>query len=73
VVVTHFGGTVEMTVSDDGEGIRPEQVSDGRSLGIVGMRERVRSLGGLLEIEGRRGGGTSVRVSIPCPAEVAAR
>ncbi len=73
VVVTHFAGTVEMTVSDDGEGIRPEQASDGRSLGIVGMRERVRSLGGRLEITGRKGRGTSVRVSIPCAAEVAAR
>lgn len=73
VVVTHFAGAVEMTVSDDGEGIRPEQVSDGRSLGIVGMRERVRSLGGRLEITGREGRGTSVRVSIPSAAEVAAR
>jgi signal transduction histidine kinase len=73
VVLTNFGGRVEMEVTDDGRGIRPEQVSNGRSLGIVGMRERVRSLGGLLAIEGRRGGGTSVRVSIPCPVEVAAR
>lgn len=73
VVLTSFGGKVEMTVTDDGQGIRPEQVSNGRSLGIVGMRERVRSLGGRLEINGRRGRGTSVRVSIPCPVEVAAR
>jgi signal transduction histidine kinase len=72
VRLSDFEGRVEMTVSDDGEGIRPEQVSDRRSLGLVGMRERVRSLGGRLEITGRRGRGTTVRVSIPCPVEVAA-
>jgi signal transduction histidine kinase len=68
VLVTNFEGKVEMTVTDDGEGIRPEQVSDRRSLGILGMRERVRALGGRLEINGRKGRGTSMRVSIPCPA-----
>jgi signal transduction histidine kinase len=66
VVLTNFGGTVEMTVADVGEGIAPSQVSDGRSLGIVGMRERVRSLGGRLDIVGNPGRGTTVRVSIPC-------
>jgi len=69
VVLTHFGETVEMTVTDDGRGIRAEEVSDGRSLGIVGMRERVRSLGGQLDIAGRRGRGTCVRVSLPWAAE----
>jgi signal transduction histidine kinase len=68
VVVTNFEGKVEMTVTDDGTGIRPEQVSDRRSLGILGMRERARSLGGRLEVSGRKGRGTSVRVTIPCAA-----
>jgi signal transduction histidine kinase len=65
VVLRSSAGTVDMTVADDGKGIGPEQVSDGRSLGIVGMRERVHSLGGQLEISGRPGGGTTVHVSIP--------
>ncbi len=69
VVLRNFAGTVEMTVSDDGRGITLEQVSEGRSLGIVGMRERVRSLGGQLEITGRQGRGTVVRMSIPCREE----
>jgi signal transduction histidine kinase len=50
-------------------GIRPDQVSAGRSLGIVGMRERVRSLGGSIEVLGRPGQGTTVRVSIPSGRE----
>jgi signal transduction histidine kinase len=73
VVLRHFGGTVEMAVGDDGVGIRPDQVSDGRSLGIVGMRERVRSLGGRFEITGGPGRGTAVRVSIPGRPEEEAR
>jgi len=64
-VLRNFGGTVEMTVSDDGKGIGAREASDGGSLGIVGMRERVRALGGQLEITGHPGRGTSVRVSIP--------
>ena len=46
VLATNLAGGVEMIVSDDGKGITPEQLTDARSLGIVGMRERVRSLGG---------------------------
>ena len=33
-------GEVELVVVDDGAGITPEQASNPRSLGIVGMRER---------------------------------
>jgi len=65
VVLRDFADAVEMTVSDDGTGIPPQAVCDGGSLGIVGMRERVRGLGGQLEIIGRPGHGTSVRVAIP--------
>jgi signal transduction histidine kinase len=65
VVLRDFAGTLEMRIADDGRGIRPEQVMEGRSLGIVGMRERVRALGGRLEITGRPGQGTIVHVAIP--------
>ena len=63
VVLRNFAGNLEMRIADDGRGIKPEQVTDGRSLGIVGMRERVRSLGGRLEITGRPGRGTVVHVA----------
>ena len=69
VVLQDLGGSVEMTVNDDGKGIGPGEATDGRSLGIVGMRERVRSLGGHLEVRGRPGRGTTVRVSIPSGKE----
>ncbi len=65
VLLRKDAGGVELVVVDDGAGITPEQASNARSLGIVGMRERVYSLGGTFEIGGQPGLGTTVRVTIP--------
>ncbi|GFO59583.1 hypothetical protein GMST_19080 [Geomonas silvestris] len=59
------GEELLLRVSDDGRGAREEELRDPRSLGIVGMRERARFLGGALAIESRPGAGTSVCVGIP--------
>ena len=60
-------GTVETIVEDDGRGFDPDKI--GRAgeehLGIVGMQERVRSLGGRFAIDSRPGGGTRVHIRIP--------
>ena len=65
VLSTNPAGGVEMVVSDNGKGITRSQLADSRSLGIIGMRERVRSLRGTIEIAGQPGAGTTVRVSLP--------
>jgi signal transduction histidine kinase len=70
VVLSRNGtDTVEMVVQDDGRGITPERVADARSLGIIGMKERVRSLNGSIEFIGLPGAGTTVRVSLPAQGE----
>lgn len=57
-------GVVEVEVSDDGSGVRrADQYSSG--LGLVGMRERVASLGGLLTAGPRARGGFLVRARLP--------
>ena len=38
---------------------------DGHGLGLLGMRERARNAGGMLEIESEPGSGTRVRVELP--------
>ena len=58
-------GDLALEVHDNGLGVREEQLSAGRSLGILGMRERALLLGGELIIHGVPGGGTTVRVRIP--------
>jgi signal transduction histidine kinase len=55
----------EMIVRDNGKGITNEQAAGAKSLGLVGMRERVLSLGGELKVTGIPGKGTTVRVKIP--------
>ena len=63
------GDGVCMEIRDDGHGFDPDSVvpdEDGRSgIGLVGMRERLRLLGGRLELESLAGGPTVVRAVLP--------
>ena len=54
-----------MTISDNGKGISESAIHDKRSLGILGMRERISLLGGLFHIEGKDGEGTTIQVRVP--------
>lgn len=58
-------GSILMEVMDNGRGISKEQLSSSASLGITGMRERVRLMGGDICISGGPGQGTTVRISVP--------
>ena len=58
-------GNVTLEVRDNGKGIHEEKLRKGRSLGILGMRERVTLLGGDLTITSSPGNGTAVLVRIP--------
>ncbi|QIN82223.1 GAF domain-containing protein [Rubrobacter tropicus] len=57
-------GSVSLLVEDDGIGLDPSRVPEDRH-GIVGMRERVEILGGVLRVEGRPAGGTRVEAAVP--------
>ncbi len=59
-----------MEVADDGIGVPPEAIAGTPGhLGLRQMRERMEAIGGRLEIEGRRGVGTSVRATFPLVSE----
>ena len=58
-------GMARLTVSDDGIGFVPEHAGQTDGLGLVNMRERVRQLGGVLEVESQPGRGTTIRAQIP--------
>lgn len=60
---------VELRVEDNGRGITDEELANPKSFGLLGIRERALSLGGSVEILGREGKGTSVRVKIPKDAQ----
>jgi signal transduction histidine kinase len=62
---------LELVVSDDGKGIEPGKGR--RGLGLLGMEERVRELGGTFTLSSAPGAGTKIRVEIPlAPVEVEA-
>ncbi|MBE0568127.1 MAG: PAS domain S-box protein [Deltaproteobacteria bacterium] len=65
VVLGRKGGEWILEVRDNGVGISEERASGSDSLGLVGIRERVRRLGGNVTIQGKPGKGTLVRVSLP--------
>lgn len=56
------GGVLRLSVTDDGTGPTPGGTS---GFGLVGMRERARSVGGTLDAGPRPGGGFEVTASLP--------
>ena len=65
VTVTGRDDMLIVKVSDDGVGIRPEGRKSG--LGLRGIEERVRDLGGTSDIQSTAGAGTSLTIRIPLP------
>jgi two-component system sensor histidine kinase UhpB len=59
------GEKLILEVTDNGDGISPSQISSPKSLGLLGMRERVTLLGGEMEIHGKKNEGTNVKIKIP--------
>ncbi len=57
-------GTLELKVRDNGRGITKEQISDPKSFGIMGMRERVHPWKGQVRVNSAPGQGTTVEVRI---------
>jgi signal transduction histidine kinase len=52
-------------VKDDGKGISEDAARSPKALGLLGVRERVRRLGGTVTIEAALPTGTSLKVSVP--------
>jgi len=61
-------GQLTLSVADDGCGFDPAAVSSGDHFGLVGMRERVAALHGVLDIDSAPGEGTRISVQLPWSA-----
>jgi signal transduction histidine kinase len=64
VELTGAPSSLALTITDDGKGFDVESVRNG-GLGLVSIRERVESIGGLLEIQAFPASGTCLRVAVP--------
>ena len=62
VSVAQSGENIRVQIADDGKGFAAERV---RGMGILGMEERVKRLGGSLNIKSAAGKGTTVVAEIP--------
>ncbi|MBI5073650.1 MAG: PAS domain S-box protein [Nitrospirae bacterium] len=56
---------ITLEVTDNGKGISRQELGKKTSLGLIGMRERVREINGDVTIQGTAGKGTVVTVRIP--------
>jgi signal transduction histidine kinase len=57
--------TLILSVNDNGKGVTNASIRSPKSLGLLGMRERILPFGGRMEIAGSRNKGTRAKVSIP--------
>lgn len=67
-VRVHFDiDVLRLEITDNGQGFEPEKLDEhvGEHLGVVGMRERARLLGGHFEVKSSLDGGTVVTALIP--------
>jgi signal transduction histidine kinase len=64
--ITYGDRALEVRIRDDGKGIPLEVLEAGRRghYGLCGMRERVRQIGGKLEIWSREAAGTEIEFTI---------
>jgi PAS domain S-box-containing protein len=60
---------IVLKVKDNGKGISNERISDPKSFGLIGMRERVRPWKGKIKISSAKDKGTTITVSIPYISE----
>jgi signal transduction histidine kinase len=59
-----------VSVQDDGRGFNPAEET---GLGILGMKERVARLGGVLHLDSARGRGSKVWFDLPLPESIRLR
>jgi signal transduction histidine kinase len=68
IIITEIPGAVVMEIGDNGQSFPVEAVLKARTqkrLGLIGMRERIEMVGGVLTVESTPGAGTKVRAEIP--------
>lgn len=65
VAINGAEGGISLSITDNGIGFDPGLVADQSGLGIVGIRERVRLVDGIVAIESQPGRGTRIDVRVP--------
>ena len=67
VWLTHKDSCLKLRIRDYGRGFDQVTSSPRKSLGLLGMQERARLIGGILEVEAKRGHGVAIALETPLP------
>jgi len=65
ISLKRINSKLEIQISDNGKGIREDDIYSPNSLGLIGMRERIRPFNGELKLYTPEDGGTTLSVSFP--------
>jgi len=65
ITLRHRARQLTISVKDNGRGITKAQKSSFDSIGLLGMKERARLIGGRVTITGVQGRGTTVTIQVP--------
>jgi signal transduction histidine kinase len=65
VRLREIAGEVHLTVRDSGAGFDTKAAKQGRGIGLVSMEERLKLVNGMLSIESRPQGGTTIHARVP--------
>ncbi len=65
ILLSAYANELLLEIRDDGRGISKDHVAASHSLGLLGMRERARSLGGEISVSGIPDVGTTVTLRVP--------
>ena len=68
IVLKEEGDTLQLRVKDNGRGITETEISNAKSFGLLGIKERASLFGGQVEIQGDLGKGTLLSIIIPLSA-----
>jgi len=65
ISLKRINSKLEIQISDNGKGIKEDDIYSPNSLGLIGMKERIRPFNGELKLYNPENGGTTLSISLP--------
>lgn len=67
ITIMRHAHELSIRIQDDGRGIRRRDLTKQNSFGLLGMRERVKAMGGHIAVSGLHRQGTCIAIALPLP------
>ena len=69
--MTRSGNTIVLSIKDNGKGFDMSKTAGKKTLGLLGMKERILMMEGKFDIDSRPGVGTEIIVTVPLQPDIA--